>query len=276
MHSTPIPATVSQPGQGLDVKTMPGHWFLARMGKTILRPGGRKLTAAMLDALEITGDDDVVELAPGLGITTRLVLDKHPASYTAVERDPDAVKVIEAILPMHAACCRKANAAKTGLPDKMASVVFGEAFLTMQTDTQKQAILGEAFRLLRPGGRYGFHEIGLRPDSLDGAAQEHIRTDLRNSIRVGARPLTTADWRTRIEEAGFRITAVKRDPMHLLGPRRIIEDEGVGGFARIAWNTLRTRGAPSRAKELAATFRRHAHHIEALVIVAEKPGTRHP
>ena len=41
----------------------------------------------MIAALTIVSTDDVVEFAPGLGITAQLALKRRPASYMAVERD---------------------------------------------------------------------------------------------------------------------------------------------------------------------------------------------
>ena len=37
----------------LDTTKMPGHWLLARLGKRVLRPGGRELTRQMLDSINI-------------------------------------------------------------------------------------------------------------------------------------------------------------------------------------------------------------------------------
>src|SRR6476660_1684537 len=54
--------------------TGPGHWLLARLGKRVLRPGGRQLTNRMIEALNIGPSDAVVEFAPGLGETARLTL----------------------------------------------------------------------------------------------------------------------------------------------------------------------------------------------------------
>ena len=41
--------------------------------------------------------------------------------------------------------------------------MIGEAMLSMQADTTKEAIVAEAVRLLRPGGRYAIHELALTP-----------------------------------------------------------------------------------------------------------------
>ena len=56
-----------------DTAHLPGHWLLARLGKRVLRPGGRELTERMLTDADLTGAD-VLELAPGLGKTARSIL----------------------------------------------------------------------------------------------------------------------------------------------------------------------------------------------------------
>lgn len=49
------------PGDDLDVAKMPGHWLLAHLGKRVLRPGGLRLTQALLDGLAIGPADEMVE-----------------------------------------------------------------------------------------------------------------------------------------------------------------------------------------------------------------------
>src|SRR5688500_17534028 len=85
-------------GEGLKIQKMPGHWVLARLGKRVLRPGGMELTRRMLKALQISAKDEVVEFAPGMGITAQLTLRASPASYTAVERDEAAAKIVRGYL----------------------------------------------------------------------------------------------------------------------------------------------------------------------------------
>lgn len=261
----------SLPGEGLDAARMPAHWLLARLGKRVLRPGGRKLTGALLDALRITPADQVVELAPGLGRTTRLILERRPQSYTGIERDADAAGVVNALLsdPQHT--CRVATAQETGLDDSSATVVLGEAFLTMQPEPVKQKIVTEALRVLQPGGRYGLHELALRPDSLGAVQQDGIRADLSTSFHVGARPLTVAGWRTLLEEAGFGIEQELTAPMGLLRPKRVISDEGVLRALKILINVLRDPAARSRIRSMRANFTRHRRNVCAVVLVARKP-----
>ena len=90
--------TLPMPGDELKAEHMPGHWLLARLGKRVLRPGGREMTCRMIEALNIQPGDAVIEFAPGLGETARLTLKRNPASYTAVERDKDAAALVERFL----------------------------------------------------------------------------------------------------------------------------------------------------------------------------------
>lgn len=250
---------------------MPGHWLLAKMGKRVLRPGGLELTRVMLDRLAIQARDAVVEFAPGLGVTARLTLSRHPASYTAVERDEAAVAQVSAYLTGPRQLCQLGSAEQTGLPDQSATVVYGEAMLTMQGAAQKQRIVGEAFRLLQPGGRYGIHELSLTPDDLPGAVQEDISREMSRNIHVGARPLCAHEWRELLTGAGFKIQSEAAAPMHLLEPRRLFRDEGFFRTLRFVFNVIRTPEARKRVFSMRRMFRKHRRHLAAISFVAVKP-----
>ena len=259
------------PGAGLEIAKMPGHWLLARMGKRVLRPGGLELTRRMLDGLAIGSEDAVVELAPGLGTSARLALRNNPASYTGVERDQSAAVAVRRILAGPNRRCLTGTAANTGLEDASATVVFGEAMLTMQTPAQKKAIVREALRVLRPGGRYGIHELALEPDDLSDEIKERVSHDLSSVIHVGARPLTSLEWRSLLESEGFEVRTEAVAPMHLLEPRRLIRDEGLRGVLRILFNVLRTPAARRRILALRGMFRRHQDVMCAVTFVAIRP-----
>src|ERR1700690_4139315 len=110
-------ASETMRGEALKTEKMPGHWLLARLGKRVLRPGGRQLTLSMIEALNVLPSDQVIELAPGLGETARLTLNKKPASYTAVERDKDAATLVQKFLHGQEQRCAVGLAEDTGLPD---------------------------------------------------------------------------------------------------------------------------------------------------------------
>lgn len=258
------------PGESLRSSHMPGHWLLARLGKRVLRPGGIESTRQLLDALAIGHDDDVVEFAPGLGVTARLTLAKRPRSYQAVERDEDAAAHMARLLRGHAAVCHAASAEATGLPDGCATAVYGEAMLSMQTPQQKARIVAEAARLLRAGGRYGIHELSLRPDDLPQSVKDAILAEMTAAIHVGVRPLTTSEWKDLLEQHGLAVEVVRQAPFHLLEPRRIVQDEGITGALRFVSRVLRDHQARRRVLRMRRTFRTYREHLSAIVIVACK------
>ena len=258
------------PGDELKAEKMPGHWLLARLGKRVLRPGGRQMTVQMIEALNIGASDAVIEFAPGLGETARLALGRETASYTAVERDKDAAAMVQEILSGSAQRCVVGVAEETGLPDASATVVYGEAMLSMQTPQQKSRIVREAHRLLRPGGRYGIHELCLIPDDLADSAKLEIQNDLANAIHHGTRPLTIAEWQGLLVAEGFLVQTNAQAPMHLLEPWRIIQDEGMFGALRFAFNLLCNREARRRVLAMRQVFRKYRDNMAAFVFVGQK------
>ena len=262
-------------GEELNTAKMPGHWLLARLGKRVLRPGGRELTRQMLNGLCIKSSDDVVEFAPGLGFTTQLTLKQRPASYTAVERDEAAANAVRQYLTGNHQTCLIGRAEETGLPDATATVVYGEAMLTMQTASKKQQIVQEAFRLMKPTGRYGIHELCLVPEDLDEDTKQEIQKALTDAIHVGARPLTVPEWRTLLETEGFIAHTHATAPMHLLEPKRLIQDEGFWGALRFVGNVLRDSEAQHRVKTMRKVFQTYEENLAAIMLVAIKRNSEH-
>lgn len=86
---------------------------------------------------------------------------------------------------------------------RLGSVVIGEAMLTMNPDGHKRAIVSEAYRLLKSGGRYGIHELAIRPDDIAPEVRAEIETALSSAMHVGARPLAAAEWRALLNDVGF-------------------------------------------------------------------------
>ncbi|HEX6624853.1 MAG TPA: methyltransferase domain-containing protein [Pyrinomonadaceae bacterium] len=259
--------TATHPGGGLKTDKMPGHWVLARLGKRVLRPGGMELTRRMLASLCIGGSDDVVEFAPGMGVTARLTLASSPASYTAVERDEAAARIVKGYVVGESRRVIVGSADETGLPAASATVVYGEAMLTMQTDETKRRIVREAARLLRPGGRYAIHEMCLR-DGVGGEVREEVERALTGVVHHGVRPLTVTEWRRLLESEGLEVKAVETAPMALLEPARVVRDEGFFRALRFAFNVLRDGDARRRVFGMRRVFRRHRGQLAAVAVTA--------
>ncbi len=247
-----------------------GHWLLAKLGKKVLRPGGKELTLRLIDNMDIKHEDALVEFAPGLGYTASLLLDKKPKNYTGIELNEEAAQLLQK--KIHTANNKIINtsASETGLESESVNKVVGEAMLTMQPDHRKSEIIREAFRILKPGGYYGIHELGLAPEEIDQEIKKDVQLELSKTIKVNARPLTKKEWCTLLENEGFKIKKIDQNPMHLLKVSRIIADEGILRTLKIGFNFLTQPKSQKKVIQMRNTFNKYEDHLIAVAIVAEK------
>ncbi|MFT3942580.1 MAG: methyltransferase domain-containing protein [Ancrocorticia sp.] len=253
---------------GPEEQRLQGHWLLAKMGKRVLRPGGMEMTRRILGQAKPTAADRIVEFGPGVGKTAELLLAVKPAKYWGVDvRDDSDNPLLDVLSGYGQAELVNADAKATGLEAGCASLVVGEAMLTMQSDRDKLAVMREAHRILAPGGRYALHEMGFKADA---PSQADVGKQLSRSIKVGARPLTTEGWTELLDEAGFDVVYSTTNKMALLEVRRIIADEGLGGFAKFAFNVARNPAARKRVLAMRATFKKNQQSISAVGFVAVK------
>jgi hypothetical protein len=143
-----------------------------------------------------------------------------------------------------------------------ASLVYGEATLSRQTPEQKRRILAGAFRVLRHGGRGGIHELALGPDNIDAGVWKAIEREMSMNIHVGVRPVTLAEWRQLLADAGFQLEWQTLAPMHLLEPRPTLQ---------IACHLLHKPAARQRVLAMRRMFRQYAGNLSAVAIVCIRP-----
>ena len=252
------------------INTEQGHWILAKMGKKVLRPGGKVLTQKLIEELRITDRDAVVEFAPGIGYTASFILKKKPKSYTGIELNEEAALKLKQKINGENRTIVNTSASTTGLKDTVADKVIGEAMLTMQADHRKSEIISEAFRILKKGGMYAIHELGLMPNEIDPKIKGDIQRRLAQVIKVNARPLTQDEWCTLLRNEGFKIKEMYASPMHLLEPKRMLNDEGLLRTLKIGFNILTHPKAKKKIMKMRAVFREHEKQMTAFGIIAEK------
>lgn len=247
-----------------------GHWLLAKLGKRVLRPGGRELTQVLMEGMKIDQQDDVVEFAPGMGYTASLILDQKPQTYTGVEINREATERLREKYRGDEISFVNCSAKETRLESTGYDKIIGEAMLTMRANPRKREIIREAYRLLKPGGLYGIHELGLVPDDLDSFIKEEIRQELELTVRVNSRPQTQKEWVRLLEEEGFKLVKVSSAPMQLLEPLRIIQDEGIARAFKIGFKVMSHPKERKRVFQMRKTFRKHQKHLKAFAFIVKK------
>lgn len=217
-----------------------GHTFLARMGKTKLRPGGIDATNWLLEKAEIKPASKVLEVACNMGTTMLLVAERYGCEVVGIDLDEAALeKARENIREKHledklSVVC--GSAFELPFPAASFDVVINEAMLTMLIGEDKDRALKEYARVLKPGGVLLTHDVVFREE--DQKIQQELIAGLSKAINVHVEPLTLAGWQERIEKHGFRVEQ-KHGKMTLLDPPGILHDEGAKGALKIMTNAMK-------------------------------------
>jgi SAM-dependent methyltransferase len=106
------------------------------------------------------------------------------------------------------------------LPDNSVDVIISNCVINLSAD--KNAVLGEAFRVLKPGGRFAVSDVVVR-----GEVPARIRRNMELWAGCIAGALEEKDYLARLQAAGFQDAAIE--------PTRIYEEHGgqfMGAFIR--------------------------------------------
>ncbi len=243
-----------------------GAWPLARRaGFGTLRAGGVEMTRRMLEGARLGMGDRVIDLAPGAGATGRLAQAADLHAWTGVCSSAAEARRLQRSLKGHDHRAIVAPADATGLPAGDASVVTCEGLLTGLSDPRKRAVVAEAHRLLRAGGRLTFHEIYLREPDDD------LRAQLGRSANGGVRPLTLLGWRDLVTEAGLTVVGTMTAPLVVPSLHGLVAEEGPRRTAEIMGRLVRPGLTSRRWRHTLDLMQRNAERLGAVVIVAERP-----
>jgi SAM-dependent methyltransferase len=143
----------------------------------------------------------VLEIGCGTGsLAVRLAQALPDASILGLDPDPDALVRARAKDPAGRIDWREGTAVDLSMPEHSFDRVVASLVLHHLTDAEKQTALGEAHRVLRPGGRLHIADWGAPQDALMKTAFLALRTlDGFDRTRAHAR----GELPALIERAGF-------------------------------------------------------------------------
>src|SRR6185369_6793466 len=88
------------------------------------------------------------------------------------------------------------------LPDNSVDVIISNCVINLSAD--KDAVLREAFRVLKPGGRFAVSDV-----VVDGELPEVVRKDMEAYVGCVAGALERTDYLRRLERAGFEDATIE-------------------------------------------------------------------
>jgi arsenite methyltransferase len=131
------------------------------------------------------------------------------------------------------------------LPDNSVDVIISNCVINLSGD--KDAVLREAFRVLKPGGRFAVSDVVTR-----GAVPEALRRDMLLWVGCIAGALDEADYRARLGAAGFEDVTVE--------PTRVYRVEDAREFLTGKGVDVNTMAASIEGKFMSAFIRASKPH----------------
>lgn len=107
------------------------------------------------------------------------------------------------------------------LPDNSVDVIISNCVINLSAD--KDRVLREAFRVLKPGGRFAVSDVVTR-----GAMPDQLRNDMLLWVGCIAGALEESDYRHRLAAAGFETIAIEPTRIYRVDDaREFLEGKGI-------------------------------------------------
>jgi ubiquinone/menaquinone biosynthesis C-methylase UbiE len=162
---------------------------------------GRAASLEIIDALGVTADSHVLDLGSGLGGPARTLAELTGCTVTGVDLTPEFCEVATALSEWTGLSDRTrfqvGDATATGLPDAAADAAMTVHVAMNIPD--KHALYAEAFRVLRPGGRFVVYDV-LQGEGGDVRYPVPWANDSSTSFLA-----TPDDMRELLPAAGFEV-----------------------------------------------------------------------
>lgn len=205
------------------------------IGIESFHPGGPTLTLELAERCHMQRGSKVMDVASGAGVTACLIAKQFGCSVTGID---SSELMLERARKKASEC---GLAIEFWLGDAHALPVNDGSFDAVICECtmcalDKQSVLKEMYRVLKPGGYGGIHDLCWNEDVPPRLKAELV--DLENE-----RPETPAGWRQCFEQAGFHDVVVD-DRSALLRPSMEQISSQVGFLRRLKlfWTVVRRWG----------------------------------
>lgn len=254
----------------MNPNTMTGHTFLASLGKTHLRPGGKKATEWLLEQAHITASSRVLEVACNMGTTATRLAKTTGCRIDAVDLDQQvlqqAQKKIQAEGVSNLIHLHHANALNLPFDNNTFDVVINEAMLTMVPPTMKPLCVAEYFRVLKPGGVLLTHDV-----MLTATPSMETQKEFDQALHLHVTPLSKNDWITLMRNGGAATIDCITGRMSVLSLDGILHDEGWQGMMTILTNAMKTENI-TRFRKMYHAFNDEHNGLAFIALASHKPA----
>jgi SAM-dependent methyltransferase len=257
---------------GRSTPAVAAGWPVARrLGLGSVRPGGLAMTRRLHEGVRLGEGDRVVDLWAGSGAGGAAAAHVNLRSWTGIAPDAASAGLVTRRVRGYDRRGVVGSPDATGLPDGQATVTLAEGLLTGLSDPRKLAVLEEARRITRPGGRVGLHELCVVPAAFGEPDAAQVREEIGRAVSGGLRVLSEPAWREVVRAAGLRVTGVALGAVVIPDLLTLFRVEGPRPAGQILRRLTQPTRTSRRARAALDNLQRWDGRLAAIVVVAERP-----
>ena len=191
--------------------------------------GGRAASESFLDQLDLSADDHVLDVGCGLGGTSRFVAQRYGSRVTGIDLTQEYVETGRVLCSWIGLEHRIALDQGSATAMSYADGAFDKAYMIHvgMNIADKQLLISELKRVLRPGGYFGIYDV-MRVADGDLTFPVPWATTAESSVLA-----SPEEYKNALKAAGFRVIAERN--------RR---EFALDFFARLRESTAAAGGPP--------------------------------
>lgn len=245
--------------------------FMALAGFTVIRQGGSYGTRRLLYELDLKPGEKVLEFGSGVGGNAFELHERYKVQTYGT--DLSAFMVAEANrrsqergLGDH---CKFVQCTEDRLPfdDNTFDVVMVEA-VVMYTDAKKT--MAEMFRVLKPGGKLGFHDWSwtVKPNQ----AMEQLTNIVACGCNIeDVKFYSKEDWENLLKRRGFDVKYSQEFPFDFFAWHAMSDAEGSWGTLKIFGRVIARRAAFKRFLSIGKFLTKYEGNMGYVIMTGRKP-----
>ena len=244
--------------------------FMAKhVGLTVIHPGGLRATRMLIDALGITSESRVIDIACGKGSSAIYLARNRGCSVVGVDIATTLIQEARDTARREGVSTKVtfqvADAMELPFPDNAFDVALSQAMLVLVED--KARTIKEAHRVVKEGGRAGWLELSWKRE-IDADFMDKVSNVLCAYCMTN---VSTHDgWEETFRKAGITDLLVKKGNNVRGTFLDRLRDEGLVNTARIFKNMMSNKEIRRRSWLMQQFFRKHEQYFGLGIYVFTK------